>query len=76
MHITPIKAIRLKCLDCCAGHPSEVRICTALKCPLYPYRMGKRPKENGDTQEEVTAENTQEKPHIFTAEAKKESPLV
>lgn len=76
MHITPIKAIRLKCLDCCAGHPSEVRICTALKCPLYPYRMGKRPKENGDTQEKVTTENTQESPHIFTAEAQKESPLV
>ena len=75
MHITPIKAIRLKCLDCCAGHPSEVRICTALKCPLYPYRMGKRPKENGDTQEVGTIENTQENPHIFTAEAKKENPL-
>ena len=73
MHLTPIKAIRAKCLDCCCGHPSEVRICTAVKCPLYPYRMGKRPKEDKDTPEEVT---TQESSHIFTAEAKKGSPLV
>ena len=69
MHLTPIKAIRAKCLDCCCGHPSEVRICTALKCPLYPYRMGKRPKVGEDTPAEVN-------PSIFTAEAEKESPLV
>ena len=76
MILTPRKAIRAKCLDCCAGHPSEVRDCTAKNCPLYPHRFGKRPKENGDTQEVGTIENTQENPHIFTAEAKKESPLV
>ena len=76
MHLTPIKAIRAKCLDCCCGHPSEVRICTALKCPLYPYRMGKRPKAGKDTPEEVTTENSQENPSIFVAEAEKESPLV
>lgn len=76
MLLTPIKAIRAKCLDCCCGHPSEVRICTTIKCPLYPYRMGKRPKMDGDTPENETAENTQESPHIFTAETKEESPLV
>ena len=76
MHLTPIKAIRAKCLDCCCGHPSEVRICTAVKCPLYPYRMGKRPKMGGDTPEGTNSADTQESPHIFTAEAKKESPLV
>lgn len=41
---TPIKAIRAKCLDCCAGAKQEVRYCTCKNCPLYPYRMGKRPK--------------------------------
>ena len=76
MHLTPIKAIRAKCLDCCCGHPSEVRICTATKCPLYPYRMGKRPKAGRDATESITAANTQESPDIFTAETKKESPLV
>ena len=35
------KAIRLKCLDCCAGQAAEVRKCPAEKCPLWRYRMGK-----------------------------------
>ncbi len=43
---TPIKAIRAKCLDCTCGHPAEVRNCTIKSCPLYPYRMGHRPKKN------------------------------
>ena len=76
MHLTPVKAIRAKCLDCCCGNTAEVRRCPAVKCALYPYRMGKRPKGDGDSPEEVTDQNTQESPHIFTAEAEKESPLV
>lgn len=50
--ITSLKAIRLKCLDCSAGSYKEVRECPCYedngsiqKCPLYPYRLGKRPKE-------------------------------
>lgn len=39
--ITRSKAIRLKCLDCCCGNSAEVRRCTALKCPLWRYRMGR-----------------------------------
>lgn len=42
--LTPLRAIRAKCLDCCCGNPNEVRICTAEKCPLYSYRSGHRPK--------------------------------
>ena len=38
---TPIKAIRLFCLECMCYQPSEIRKCTAPLCPLYPYRMGK-----------------------------------
>ena len=41
--MTPMKAIREKCLDCCCGSAQEVRLCPAQKCPLWPYRMGKRP---------------------------------
>ena len=76
MILTPRKAIRAKCLDCCCGHPSEVRDCTAKNCPLYPHRFGKRPKAGSDTPEEATTENTQESPRIFTEETEKESPLV
>jgi len=41
--LTPLKAIRLKCLDCCAGSRKEVRLCPAKDCPLWPFRFGKLP---------------------------------
>jgi hypothetical protein len=40
---TPMKAIRLKCLDCSAGSAHEVRLCGIKACSLYRYRMGKNP---------------------------------
>lgn len=41
--LTPLKAIRAKCLDCSCGQRQEVRSCPIKSCPLYEYRMGKRP---------------------------------
>ena len=41
--LTPLKAIRARCLDCCCFNPNEVRLCTCTKCALYPYRFGKNP---------------------------------
>ena len=41
--LTPMKAIRKKCLDC-SGTAQEVRLCTCEdNCPLWPYRFGHRP---------------------------------
>ena len=40
---TPGRAMRAYCLDCTGGDRAEVRNCTFTGCPLYPYRMGKRP---------------------------------
>lgn len=45
--LTPVKAIRAKCLDCCAGSSKEVEKCTVEKCSLYPYRFGKSPARKG-----------------------------
>lgn len=42
---TPIKTIRTYCLKCSADQPKEVRLCPFEECPLYPYRMGHRPKQ-------------------------------
>lgn len=39
--LTRAKAIRAKCIDCMGGDKSEVRKCTAVNCPLFPFRMGK-----------------------------------
>ena len=41
--MTPIQAIRAKCLDCSAWSPNEVRLCAMRDCTLYPFRMGKNP---------------------------------
>jgi hypothetical protein len=45
--LSPLKAIRAKCLDCCAEQPSEVRLCPSENCPLWPYRMGHNPNRKG-----------------------------
>ncbi len=41
--LTPIKAIRANCLECCCGSAYEVKLCPIESCPLYPYRLGKNP---------------------------------
>ena len=45
--ITPLRAIRAKCLDCCCGSENEVKLCALEKCPLYVYRDGHNPKKKG-----------------------------
>ena len=47
--LTPIKAIRARCLDCCCGSAKEVELCHIPDCSLYPYRFGKNPKLKGRT---------------------------
>ncbi|MCL2305326.1 MAG: hypothetical protein FWC43_08290 [Planctomycetaceae bacterium] len=44
--LTPLKAIRAKCLDCCCNQAKEVRLCPCKNCPLYPYRTGKNPRRS------------------------------
>src|SRR5262245_47745213 len=39
----PLKALRARCLDCCCGQASEVRKCSAVACPSWPFRMGTNP---------------------------------
>lgn len=51
--LTPIKAIRAKCLDCSARQVKEVRECPLTNCPLYEYRMGHRPKGEQDIEEDA-----------------------
>ena len=41
--LTPLKAIRAKCLDCVCGQANEVKLCPCTDCNLYPYRFGKNP---------------------------------
>lgn len=39
-----LKAIKLKCMDCCCGSWDEVKKCPSEKtCFLHPSRLGKNP---------------------------------
>ncbi len=58
MRLTPMRAIRAKCLDCVAQQPAEVRLCIDEKCPLWPYRMGHRPKDDREPIEEDEVEKS------------------
>ena len=40
----PLKAIRLKCLDCSGWEWPEVARCQHTTCILWPLRFGKKPK--------------------------------
>ena len=41
--LSPAKAIRIYCLECCYESSNEVKLCQATTCPLYPFRFGKNP---------------------------------
>lgn len=45
--MTPLKAIRAKCLDCCCGQANEVRQCPCSDCALYLFRFGSNPARKG-----------------------------
>ena len=41
--MSPLRALRLRCVDCCSGSMNEVRLCAAIACPSWPFRMGFNP---------------------------------
>ena len=41
--ISPLKAIRLKCLDCTGGEVLQIKTCPAIDCPLWKFRLGIHP---------------------------------
>lgn len=56
MSLTPLKAIRAKCKDCCGGQVREVTLCPVKKCTLWPYRMGHRPAKQEEPAEQTAGE--------------------
>jgi hypothetical protein len=45
--MTPLKAIRVKCVGCMAGNLAEIRRCNIPECSLYQFRFGKNPGLKG-----------------------------
>ena len=40
---SPLRAVRLKCLDCTCNSPKEVEACPIKACPLWAFRFGRNP---------------------------------
>lgn len=55
--MTPLKAIREKCLDCMCGSSYEVRLCPIKDCTLYPFRFGHNPARARIRGKDDNAEN-------------------
>lgn len=62
--ISPIKAIRRKCLDCSGGSSKEVSLCDVVRCALHPFRFGRNPfrtkREMSEEQKAAAAERLRE----------------
>ena len=44
--LTPLQAIKKYCrYSCCANNTICWKLCPSKNCPLFPYRMGKRPQK-------------------------------
>ena len=53
--MSPLRAIRAHCLDCCAGSAQEVAKCMALRCSSWPFRMGTSPHRKPPSDEQKQA---------------------
>lgn len=42
-YVPPLRAIRLRCLDCSGDSYTEVELCPVTNCSLWHYRFGKNP---------------------------------
>lgn len=51
--LTPLQAIRKKCLDCTGDNLEEIRKCPIEECPLYIYRSGKLEQDKEKTKERM-----------------------
>lgn len=50
--MTPLQAIRAKCLECAGDSAYEVRLCPIVNCVLHEFRFGRRPGKNAYTDEQ------------------------
>lgn len=57
--LTPVKAIRSKCLDCSGFSTKDARTCPFIDCSLSCYRMGHRPPKV-DQGDQMKQSNKQE----------------
>lgn len=66
-NLTPLSAVRKKCLECSNFSSSEIKECPITDCALYPFRFGKNPGR----QKRVLSEEQKEKLRIRLAQVRK-----
>ena len=47
VNLTPLKAIRLQCIECMGFSTIEPKNCTSPLCTHFPYREGDNPERKG-----------------------------
>lgn len=55
--LTPIQAIREKCLECSNGNKDEIRDCLIETCPLYVFRIAGGYRRKTDDSEQLSLDN-------------------
>ena len=45
--LTPLRALRNRCMDCCNWSTQEVKLCPAEDCAAWPFRLGRDPSKGG-----------------------------
>ena len=76
--VSPLRALSIKCLDCCNGSAREVRLCTAVDCPSWPFRMGRnpwRPPMSAEVRTQRAATTTRNRASGFTAPDKTQAEI-
>jgi hypothetical protein len=73
---SPVRAIRMMCVNCQSGNVAMVRQCAAINCTLWPFRMGHNPFSGRlDNSEAEALEETEEELNALEALDKKEEPV-
>jgi hypothetical protein len=67
--MSPVEAIRRKCLDCSGQQPAEVKLCEVVTCPLWPFRAGRHPS----TRKALLEANSEQRPSPGTPVAQNRS---
>ena len=49
-NLTGMSAIRAKCMECSGFSTVEIKECSMRECALYPFRFGKYPKAEKDSE--------------------------
>lgn len=56
-NLTPIQAIKRKCLECSNGQYHEIKACLIKTCPLYSFRTGEKHIKKEENSEQITLDS-------------------